>query len=383
MTLKSNTLKTGLAMFAMFFGAGNVVYPLSVGHLAQDAHFWGILGLLVTAVGVPFLGLISVVLFGGDYESFFGRLGKWPGFILTVLILALIGPFGALPRTITLSFATTKMFYPTLSLPLFSFLSCILIYLLTVRKNKIIELIGTVLTPLLLLSLAIIIVKGVITGVSSPSTLTAGSAFVAGLNEGYQTMDLLATPFFSAIIVSAIAMAATKESEAAPKAIVKESLKASFIGGLALSLVYIGLGMVASHWPSVLSQTKPEFHLGALAIEILGPYAGIIACVAVALACLTTAIALSAVFADFLQRDLLFDRVSFGACLIITLVISYFFSTLEFTGIMAFLAPILMVFYPALITLAVCNILYKLTGFKWVKTPTLVVFLISLFLASF
>ena len=94
MTLKSNTLKTGLAMFAMFFGAGNVAYPLSVGHLAQDAHFWGILGLLVTAVGVPFLGLISVVLFGGDYESFFGRLGKWPGFILTVLILALIGPFG-------------------------------------------------------------------------------------------------------------------------------------------------------------------------------------------------------------------------------------------------------------------------------------------------
>ena len=238
-----------------------------------------------------------------------------------------------------------------------------------------------VLTPLLLLSLAIIIVKGVITGVSSPSTLTAGSAFVAGLNEGYQTMDLLATPFFSAIIVSAIAMAATKESEAAPKAIVKESLKASFIGGLALSLVYIGLAMVASHWPSVLSQTKPESHLGALAIEILGPYAGIIACVAVALACLTTAIALSAVFADFLQRDLLFDRVSFGACLIITLVISYFFSTLEFTGIMAFLAPILMVFYPALITLAVCNILYKLTGFKWVKTPTLVVFIISLLLA--
>ena len=120
-------------------------------------------------------------------------------------------------------------------------------------------------------------------------------------------------------------MNATTQSEAAPKAVVKESLKASLIGGLALSLVYIGLGMVASHWPSVLSQTKPEAYLGALAIEILGPFAGIIACIAVALACLTTAIALAAVFADFLQKDLLFDRVSFGACLIITLAISYFF----------------------------------------------------------
>src|SRR5208337_1929588 len=110
MIVSSNTLKTGLAMFAMFFGAGNVVYPLAVGHLAQDAHFFGILGLLITAVGVPFLWFIFLTLYGGDYDAFFCRFGKWPGFILALLILALIGPFGALPRTITLSFATTKMF---------------------------------------------------------------------------------------------------------------------------------------------------------------------------------------------------------------------------------------------------------------------------------
>ncbi len=380
MNISSNTLKTGLAMFAMFFGAGNVVYPLAVGHLAQDAHFLGILGLLITAVGVPFLGLISVILYGGDYDAFFGRLGKWPGFILALLILALIGPFGALPRTITLSFATTKMFYPTLSLPIFSFTSCIIIYLLTVRKNKIVELIGSFLTPLLLVSLAIIIVKGIITGVSHPSALTKGQAFLTGLNEGYQTMDLLATPFFSAIIVGAIAMGASKTGDTSPKAIVKESLKASLIGAIALSVIYIGLGMVASHWSLLLNQTKPEAYLGALAIEILGPYAGVIACFAVALACLTTAIALAAVFADFLQKDIFQDRIGFGACLIVTLVISYFFSTLEFTGIMAFLAPILMVFYPALITLAIFNMLYKLTGLKWVKTPTAIVFLVSLLL---
>lgn len=379
MAISSNTLKTGLAMFAMFFGAGNVVYPLAVGHLAQDAHFWGILGLLITAVGVPFLGLISVTLYGGDYDAFFGRLGKWPGFILTLLILGLIGPFGALPRTISLSYATTKMFYSSLSLPIFSLVSCLIIYLLTVRKNKIVGLIGSFLTPLLLVSLAIIIVKGVVTGFSNPSILTKGQGFVAGLSEGYQTMDLLATPFFSSIIVAAIAMGATKKGDTSPKAIVKESLKASVIGALALSLVYIGLGMVASHWSSLLNQTKPEAYLGALAIEILGPYAGVVACFAVALACLTTAIALAAVFADFLQKDIFQDRIGFGACLIMTLVISYFFSTLEFTGIMAFLAPILMVFYPALITLAIFNILYKLTGLKCVKTPTALAFLISLF----
>lgn len=378
--MRSTTLKTGLAMFAMFFGAGNVVYPLAVGHLAEDGHLFGILGLLITAVGVPFLGLISVTLFGGDYDTYFGRLGKWPGFIVAVLILALIGPFGALPRTITLSFATTKMFYPSLSLPTFSLLSCVLIYLLTVRKNKIVDMIGAYLTPVLLVSLFIIIIKGIVTGTPSPSTSGPSELFLDGLKMGYQTMDLLATPFFASIIVGAIAMSATTKGDSTPKAIVKESLKASLIGAIALSITYLGLGVVASRWSSLLEQTKPEGYLGALAIEILGPYAGIIACIAVALACLTTAIALAAVFADFLQKDIFQDRIGFGACLIATLIISYFFSTLEFTGIMNFLAPILMVCYPALITLALCNLLYKLTGIKWVKIPTLIVFLLSIIL---
>ena len=120
----------------MFFGAGNVVFPLAVGLQSQDANIFGILGLILTAVLVPFLGLIAAILFKGDYEAFFERLGKWPGFILIVLILALIGPFGALPRTITLSFATTRMFYPSLSLIFFSLVAHLLIFVLTVRKKS-------------------------------------------------------------------------------------------------------------------------------------------------------------------------------------------------------------------------------------------------------
>jgi len=117
--IQSNTLSTGLAMFSMFFGAGNVVFPLAMGQYAQDKNFFAILGLLITAVGVPFLGLMSMTLFDGDYRKFFGRIGKIPGFIIALAIMALIGPFGAMPRVIALSYSTAKNFFPKHYTPLF------------------------------------------------------------------------------------------------------------------------------------------------------------------------------------------------------------------------------------------------------------------------
>jgi len=99
MEVKSRTTvwATGFAMFSMFFGAGNVVFPLELGLGAQSQNIWAIAGLLITAVGVPFIGLISMTLFNGNYHHFFERIGKVPGFIVAALIMGLIGPFGALP----------------------------------------------------------------------------------------------------------------------------------------------------------------------------------------------------------------------------------------------------------------------------------------------
>src|SRR5262245_5287910 len=94
---RSTVWSTGLAMFAMFFGAGNIVFPLALGQFTQDKNFYGILGLVVTAVLVPLLGLLSMLLYEGNYASFFQRIGKIPGFCLTLLILGLIGPFGGIP----------------------------------------------------------------------------------------------------------------------------------------------------------------------------------------------------------------------------------------------------------------------------------------------
>jgi branched-chain amino acid:cation transporter, LIVCS family len=376
----TNTLATGLAMFSMFFGAGNVVFPLGLGQYAQDHNFYAILGLLLTAVGVPFLGLIAVTLFNGDYKKFFERMGVIPGFILMTIILGLIGPFGAIPRCIVLSYSTMKPHLPDIfTLPWFSVLSCFIIFLFTIRRTSIVDVLGYVLTPILLASLAIIIIKGLI---SAPLPESSGysklTVFLKGIIEGYQTMDLLAAFFFSSVVIECLRKDANTKEMRNYRRVIFLSLKASLIGAFLLSLIYVGFSFIAAAYSPILEGTPQGELPGIIAMHVLGPYAAIVAQVAVVLACLTTVIALASVFAEFLHKDIFYDKINYRWSLIATLVITFFISTLNFTGIAKFLEPILQVCYPSLIVLCIVNILYKLYHFQWIKIPVFGTFVLSL-----
>lgn len=377
---KSNTIATGLAMFSMFFGAGNVVFPLALGQYAKENNFYAILGLLVTAVGVPFTGLIAMTLFNGNYRQFFERIGKIPGFLVTLAIMGLIGPFGAIPRCITLSYSTIKLYVPSIPLTWFSIGACVIIFLLTFKRTRILDILGYVLTPLLIGSLAIIIIKGfIVSPQAPPSPHEPFSVFITGLLEGYKTMDLMGAFFFSSVVLACLERDVDPNNANYFGRLIVLALKASAIGGVLLAITYVGFSYVAAFNSGMLAGVPQEELAGRIAILVLGPYAGIVACLAVALACLTTAIALAAVFAEFLHKDLSFGKINYTLSLIITLIVTYFVSTLDFTGIASFLTPILRICYPALITLSVLNIFYKLHHFKPVKIPVLLVFLFSLF----
>lgn len=376
---KSNSIATGLAMFSMFFGAGNVVFPLAIGQFAQDKNFYAILGLLLTAVGVPFLGLIAMTLFDGNYKTFFNRIGNVPGFLVSMFIMGLIGPFGATPRCIALAYSTIHTYLPGIPLVAFSIISCIIIYLFTFRKNQILDILGYVLTPFLLVSLLIIIVKGLLAAPDLQAIEHSESTvFLKGLKEGYQTMDLLGAFFFSSVVLTCLKVAIPSSEHQNHKRLIKQTLKASAIGAFLLSVVYIGFSYVAAFHTGELGAVNQEDLLGAIAHKVLGPYGGLVASIAVALACLTTAIALCAVFSDYLYNDVSDKKLPFQLSLILTLIISGIFSTLEFTGIIAILAPILSVFYPALIVLSILNIAFKLYHFKPVKVPVFATFAITL-----
>lgn len=366
-------------MFSMFFGAGNLVFPLALGQYAQDHNLYAVLGLLITAVGVPFLGLIAMTLYDGDYKKFFEKIGVVPGFLVTVIIMGLIGPFGAIPRCVAFSYSTIKLYLPGISLPMFSFLSCLVILAFTYKKNSIVDVLGKILTPILLVSLVIIIGKGIYSSPVSPiADHSDWKIFVHGLKEGYQTMDLIGAFFFSAVALACLRKDIDTSHAGNYKKLAIQSFKASAIGAFLLSIIYIGFSFVSAFHSEHLSGMPADELAGMIAMHVLGPYAGIVACLAVALACLTTAIALVVVFADFINQDISKGKVSYEMGLIITLVITFFVAIMNFTQIAAFLGPILQIAYPALIMLTVMNILNKLYGVEFIKLPVLIVFVVSL-----
>ena len=373
----SEVAAVGMAVFSMYFGAGNVTFPIAVGQTAQDMSAFAIVGLLATAVFIPFFGLFAMSFYEGDYFKFFGRLGKIPAWFFVATIMLLAGPFAALPRCIVISYSTLQTLIPGLNLTFFSAVSCLLIFAFTVKPNQIMNVLGKFLTPVLLLSLLIIIVKGLL----EPTELMvhpmgASEALAFGFVQGYNTMDLFASFIFSGVVLKGISELFA--GYAVPKQrVVRTSMAASLIAMGLLAFVYTGMCYVAAHHGQDMSHVNPEKMLSALAVKILGNSAGIVVCIAVTFACLTTAIALSVVSAQFINRDLSGNRIPYIFALLATLGISFAISTLEFAGIQGFLFPILQATLPGLILLCVLNFLYATTGFAWVKTPVFLTFALT------
>lgn len=335
----------------MFFGAGNLIFPLIVGRYAGVETPYALLGLGISAVAFPFLGLVAMMLFNGHIQTFLGRVGKWPAFALLFILQMSQGPVGAMPRLVTLMHASLKEYLP-IPLVLFSVGICVVIFLLTVRPQKIIQLLGVVLTPLLLLSLAILVGVGSFSAPEAHQVAESSSHyFVYGLKMGYQTTDLLAALLFATIVLPHVSQGTTDR-----RLIWKRMTYASLIASALLMATYVGLCWISSHHAGAFVQTAPEDLLQQMAIRILGPMGGCVASAAVLLACLTTAISLAVVFSNYLRQDLLQSTKGNGLALAATLFLTALVANLGFSGIVRMWGPLLDLLYPALILLCLVNI---------------------------
>lgn len=373
-------LTTGMAIFAMQFGAGNIVFALAAGQYAQDKTFFASAGLLLSGVIVPLLGLIAMTLYQGDYRSFMGRLGAVPGFLLTTLMLSLLGPFGAIPRCIALSYSSSKMYLPGISLPVFSIFCCGLIFLAAFRRTRILDVIGYIFTPLKICSLVFLIIYSLWTAGTLPvSSYDDVTTFMKGFKDGYLTMDLIGAFFICAVFLDGLRIHLSGNEEQQKRQISFYALAACCIGAVILGAVYAGFSYAAAYHSANLQGVSPENLVNQLAYVVLGSQGGIFVCFAVTVACMTTAIALSTVFAEFLQKDFSRNKLGYVPALCISLAITFVMSTLDFAGIIRVLMPLLQLCYPALITLCVINILHKIIGFNVVKIPVLIVFALTIY----
>lgn len=366
-------VSTGFALFSMFFGSGNLVFPILVGQESGGHYLLAALGILFTGVVVPFLGVLGMMLYKGDIYSFFNCFGKKGTFLFSFLALALMGPFGVLARCLTVAHGALLLLLPEIPLPLASLLMCLIIYLLTINKNKIVKTLGTVLTPFLLLAIAVIALSGLTQSAFPKAALSNGwEALKNGFFQGYQTMDLLAAFFFSQFVIQYLNSSLSKGNE--ELSVLKHFCKSSLIGAGILSAVYLALVLLGWIYSPILLDVPPQKMLGMIAMESLGPIAAPCVCLAVLFACLTTAIVLASLFADFLRAEVLNNKIGNKQALFITLGVSFIVSTFDFAGIARFLGPVLEAVYPALITLTVVNVASKLLGIRsshWPFTLTL------------
>ncbi len=368
----------GFAMFAMLFGAGNVVYPLLLGRDVGHQLWFGLAGFVLTAVLVPLIGLFSTMLSKGDYKHFLEPLGKIPAFGITLVSLLLIGPFAIAPRCITLSHAAIKMYVPSFTLLWFSIACAVIIFICTIKDSVVVDLLGKYLGPLKLTLLLGVVARGLFAPVQFVQVgITESQAFTKGLLDGYGTLDLLATIFLAMFILSGLRKGMKPEEQADPNFIIKWGLYAGIIGGLLLGIVYAGFCMVAGFYGQQLAGVERADIFSTLAVLILGEQGGLLANITVAISCLTTAIALTVLFATYLHKDLLQGRIDYVTSLLITIAISTCVSNLGFSGIMSIVGPIVELIYPALCAFAVVNIMNKLWGFKYIKTPVVLVLLIT------
>lgn len=366
--MKKDTLLYAFSIFAMFFGSGNLVYPLEVGIFGLENWHYSYIGFFCTGIILPFLGLFVIKLHKGNYYDFFAEAGELAKFALPLITLSLLGSFGVIPRCITVAHGGLEFLFPNMSLVLFSIIFCASCYIFCIKDNFMFNVLGKILTPLLLLFLAILIIYGINNAniIHNDGSISKIAAFNSGFNQGYNTMDLLAAFFFSSLIFKQIELNFPKASQAE---ILRMAITPSIIGALMLAIVYLGFVYLGAHYKEVVSNTidlsKGELILPTIATHVLGTTGSFIIAVIIILSCLTTAVALNRIYAKYLCQLFKLEDKFYPLMLFVTTTASFLLSTLNFNGIAAILGPILKICYPALIVLTLMSIILK--GYKPLK----------------
>lgn len=343
----------GFALFALFFGAGNLIFPPTLGRSAGTNLLPAVAGFLLTGVGLPFLGIIAVCKAGGNIDCLARRAGHRFSKVLGAVLILTIGPFFAIPRTSATTFEMgilpSAPGFPSL---LFSLLYFAVVLFFVLRPSKIIDDIGRYLTPALFITLMIIIIKGLVTPLGGFTVTAPSGQFTGGFLEGYQTMDAIGATIFGTIILSHLQQRGIKE----PGRKLSVTLRSATISAVGLATIYVGLaylGATASGLPAGLTRTQLVV---GIAGGLLGSVGRILLGIAVGLACLTTAIGLLATTGTYFSR-LFRGRLSYTKVCLIAAAISIAIANLGVDRIVAYAIPVLTVIYPVIMVLVILTLI--------------------------
>ncbi len=346
----------------MFFGAGNLLLPPYIGLQIGD-HIWTtILAFGISGILLPFTGILAVTNSGDNFNDLGHRINKTLAAVLGTIIMICIGPLIAIPRTAATTFEVGILPSFPESNPIWaSLLFFITVWCFSIVPSKVVDLVGNILTPLLLVILSLLIIKGIINPVSPAlgGTITVSQSFTLGFTEGYQTLDVLASVIFAGIIIAAAKAKGYHSIQEKNKVVIASGILAAscllFIYG---GLIYLG-ATAGVEDPSV---SRSELLL-FISHRIFGAYGTLAINICIALACLTTAIALTSAVGTFFS-GLTKGRIGYKILVTLSCLVSGILSVIGVDDIIKFAYPPLAFVYPIVITL----VLYIVIFGHWVKS---------------
>jgi branched-chain amino acid:cation transporter, LIVCS family len=359
----------GTMLFGMFFGAGNLIFPIQMGQLA-GTNFWpALIGFLTTAIGLPIIGILAFGLSGSSgLRDLAGRVHPLFGLAFSVALYLTIGPFFAIPRTATVPFVVgfepyINPAYSSLYLWLFSFVFFAIVYYFSLNPAKIIDYIGKYLTPAFLLFLSIIILIAIVKPMGQfgqPTGDYSDLAFITGFKEGYNTMDALASLAFGIIVIQAIKRQGITNS----KEIAKTTLKSGIFAMVLMMLIYGLITYIGASSVNAIGTTYDNGGLifAAVAQHYFGSYGNILLAIIIVLACLKTSIGLITACSEFFNG--VFPKISYKWFVLILCLMSFFIANFGLTNIIQFAVPVLMLLYPIAIILILLTLCSSLFGHK-------------------
>lgn len=343
-----DSLVIGFALFAMFFGAGNLIFPPLLGVVSGTKWFTSFAAFLFADGGLALLGVIALTRTDGDMEALFTRAGRFIGVLIGSLMILCIGPFLAIPRTAatTYEIGIKPTIGTGLSPIIFAIIFFAIVLVLTIKPSKVVDIVGAFLTPALLICLAVLIIKGVVSPLGQPLERTlVDNLAVNGINEGYQTMDAMASCIFAGIVISSIRQKGYTERSV----MVKATIVAGIVAVIGMAFVYGGLTYLGATVSPIYDNTVERTALIVSITEgILGGTGKVILAIIVALACLTTAIGLSSSCGNYFSQ-LTKGKLKYEVIVVVVCVFSAVVSNFGVDKIIAIAAPILGMIYPAVV----------------------------------
>lgn len=355
----SQRLLVAGTLFGMFFGAGNLIFPVHLGQLAGSNMLQAMAGFVITAVGIPILGVAAIGNTHSDgLQSLASKVGKGYGYVFTCLLYLTIGPFFAIPRCATTSFTTGIVpllgndTSETAALFLFSLIFFGFVLFFSLRPSNITVWIGKIINPLFLIFLGILVIAALSSPGAAASSIEPDSSYQSGaffqaLIEGYGTMDAIAGLAFGIIVIDIIRGMGVKEHSD----VAKEVLSSGILAGVLMAFIYIVTILMGTQSRGLFEISENGgIALAQIAEHYLGKAGSIILALTIIFACLKTSIGLVTSCSDTFVR--MFPNLcSYKVWAIIFTIVSFGFSNIGLSKIIEYSIPVLMFLYPLVISL--------------------------------